>query len=229
MLQWRVNIMSELQAAGWYPAKMRKEKLFGESTVQKMRHQKLVSWAEFDRLCQVLNKQPGDLLEYADDGTASIGDVEDVGTQEFADMLSFLAPHPDETELLDRWGSQYTSEKANVCLWLRGQAVPSARTAYDRLLSPGAMLWMAEVLGETPENLKAACLSATKAEKVFWRNRGRGFREVIPFDRILELYQNPDGWKYDERLLPLIRREAQGYPTAADEDAVAAILDDEMK
>ena len=64
MLQWRVNILGELKEAGWYPRKIRVEKLFGESTVQKM-----VSWAEFDRLCRVLKKQPGDLLEYVEGET----------------------------------------------------------------------------------------------------------------------------------------------------------------
>ena len=64
MLKWRVNVLDELREAGWYPHKMRVEKLFGESTIQKMRHNKLVSWAEFDRLCRVLKKQPGDLIEY---------------------------------------------------------------------------------------------------------------------------------------------------------------------
>lgn len=67
MLHWKVNLFEELRAAGWYPHKIRQNKLFGESTVQKMRHQKLVSWAEFDRLCGVLNKQPGDLLEWVSD------------------------------------------------------------------------------------------------------------------------------------------------------------------
>lgn len=66
MLKWRVNILDELRTAGFYPRKMRLERLFGESTIQKMRHQQLVSWAEFDRLCRVLKKQPGDLIEYVE-------------------------------------------------------------------------------------------------------------------------------------------------------------------
>ena len=69
MLKWRVTILDELRNAGYNPYKIRKTRLFGESTVQRMRHQKLVSWAEFDRLCRVLGKQPGDLLEYCEDET----------------------------------------------------------------------------------------------------------------------------------------------------------------
>lgn len=66
MLKWKVDIMDALKSAGYYPRKMRTEKLFGEATIQKMRHQKLVSWAEFDRLCKLLGVQPGDLLEYVE-------------------------------------------------------------------------------------------------------------------------------------------------------------------
>lgn len=67
MLKWKVDIMEALKSAGYYPHKMRVEKLFGEATIQKMRHQKLVSWAEFDRLCGLLGAQPGDLLEYVEE------------------------------------------------------------------------------------------------------------------------------------------------------------------
>lgn len=67
MLHWRVNVLEELKEVGWYPHKIRTERLFGESTVQKMRRGQLLSWAEFDRLCRVLGKQPGDLLEWVPD------------------------------------------------------------------------------------------------------------------------------------------------------------------
>lgn len=67
MLVWKVDIMSTLREKGYIPHRMRVEKLFGEATIQKMRHGKLVSWAEFDRLCKILNMQPGDLLKYTED------------------------------------------------------------------------------------------------------------------------------------------------------------------
>ena len=67
MLRWRVNVLEELRAKGYIPHKMRIEKLFGEATIQKMRHQRLVSWAEFDHLCKILGMQPGDLIEYIEE------------------------------------------------------------------------------------------------------------------------------------------------------------------
>ena len=76
MLQWKVDVMDELKTVGLNSNKMRQKRLFGQSTIQKMRHQKLVSWAEFDRLCRVLKKQPGDLLEYVESETEGGGEDE---------------------------------------------------------------------------------------------------------------------------------------------------------
>lgn len=67
MLQWKVDIMEALREKGYIPHKMRTTKLFGEATIQKMRHKQLVSWAEFDRLCRVLGVQPGDLIEFVEE------------------------------------------------------------------------------------------------------------------------------------------------------------------
>lgn len=66
MLRWKVDVLQALREKGYNPYKMRKEKLYGEATIQRMRHNDLISWAEFDRLCRVLELQPGDLLEYVE-------------------------------------------------------------------------------------------------------------------------------------------------------------------
>lgn len=148
----------------------------------------------------------------------------DVDVTLFSEMLSYLEPHPELTEKLHRWKKPYSSEKAHMCLWFGSQTTKgggsytrnspnsSAKTTYNRLLCPGGMLWIAEVLGEEPEKLKEAARSARKAEKVFWRNRGQGFRDVIPFERIYELYQHPEKWKYDKKLLRYMRICEDGYP-----------------
>lgn len=164
----------------------------------------------------------------------------DVYVQEFAEMLSLLEPHPPLTEELDRWGSTYQSEKAHMFLWFSGQDTTgsgsytrgkpndSAKVTYNRLLAPGAMLWIAEVMGETPERLRAACHAAKEAEKVNWQNRGKGFREVIPFERIYELYQHPEGWLYDKQILPLIGRDDKGYPLQLKPYEIRDVLEEQL-
>ena len=148
----------------------------------------------------------------------------DINVRQFAEMLRYLDPHPPMTEELHCWKKPYSSEKEHMYYWFRGQITNgsgsygrdepnnSARTTYNRLLAPGAMLWIAEVLGETPELLNAAVQAAKKAEEVHWRARGNGFRDVIPFDRVYELYQHPENWVYEQQLLPLIGRDESGYP-----------------
>ena len=150
--------------------------------------------------------------------------VNDVNIKEFAEMLLYLEPHPEQTEKLHRWKKPYTSEKAHMCLWFGSQETTgsgsytrsspnsSSRVTYNRLLCPGGMLWIAEVLGEGQERLQAAAQAARAAEKKNWRDRGNGFREIIPFDRIMQLYQHPENWIYDKRLLPYMRQGEDGYP-----------------
>ena len=73
MLRWKIDVLSALREKGLNSSTLRKEKLYGEATIQKMRHQQLISWAEFDRLCRLLNVQPGDLLEYVEEVGGQVG------------------------------------------------------------------------------------------------------------------------------------------------------------
>lgn len=63
-LRYKVDILTALKSAGYSTYKLRKEKLIGESVLQQLREGQLVSWANIDRLCDLLNCQPGDLVEY---------------------------------------------------------------------------------------------------------------------------------------------------------------------
>lgn len=151
--------------------------------------------------------------------------MNDVNVTEFAEMLCYLEPHPEATERLDKWGTKsYRHQKAHMIDWFVSQTTTgsgsytrkepntSARVTYNRLLAPGAMLWIADALGEGPERLQAAVQSAKEAEKNYWRDRGGGFRKVIPFSRIYQLYQHPENWKYDKRLRPYFGQGEDGYP-----------------
>lgn len=63
-VQYKKDILAELKAAGYSSYRMRKDKLFGESTIQQLRNNELVSWANITRICALLDCQPGDFLEY---------------------------------------------------------------------------------------------------------------------------------------------------------------------
>ena len=61
---YKLDIIAALKAAGYSTYRIRKEKLLGEATLQKLRNGDPVSWENISTICQLLNCQPGDLLEY---------------------------------------------------------------------------------------------------------------------------------------------------------------------
>ena len=61
---YKTNILSALKDKGYSTARLRKEKLLGESTIQQLRESKLVSWTNVDRICGLLDCQVGDILEW---------------------------------------------------------------------------------------------------------------------------------------------------------------------
>ncbi len=66
-LQYKINILDSLKEKGYTSYILRKEKLLGESTIQKLRSCKGVSWENIETLCALLDCQPGDLMEYVKD------------------------------------------------------------------------------------------------------------------------------------------------------------------
>lgn len=66
-LKYKVDVLAALKEAGYSTYKLRKEKIFGEATIQKMRAGDPVSLANVEVLCKLLGCQPGDLLEYVPD------------------------------------------------------------------------------------------------------------------------------------------------------------------
>lgn len=63
-IMYKINILESLKRKGYNTTKLRKEKLLAESTIQQLRENKLVSWKNIDRICELLNCQIGDILEY---------------------------------------------------------------------------------------------------------------------------------------------------------------------
>ena len=63
-VKYKISVLPTLKSAGYNTTRLRKEKLFGESVIQQLRTGTLVSWTNIARLCELLDCQPGDLLEY---------------------------------------------------------------------------------------------------------------------------------------------------------------------
>lgn len=67
-VKYKIEILPALKSAGYNTTRLRREKLLAESTIQQLRKMELVSWANIGRICDLLNCQPGDILEYAEVG-----------------------------------------------------------------------------------------------------------------------------------------------------------------
>ena len=82
MIKLKIDILFELRQRGYTSYKLRQDKLIGESVLTKLRAGKLTSWHELDTICRLLDRQPGDLLEYKPDTSqASIQESETVMAQ----------------------------------------------------------------------------------------------------------------------------------------------------
>lgn len=67
-LEWRVDVLALLKENGYSTYRLRKEKIFSQSTVQNFRERKpVISWRDFETLCRLTKKQPGKLLQYTKD------------------------------------------------------------------------------------------------------------------------------------------------------------------
>jgi len=61
---YKVDVLAKLKDAGYNTNRIRKEKIMGESMLQKIRSGQMVSWATMETLCELLDCQPADLIEY---------------------------------------------------------------------------------------------------------------------------------------------------------------------
>ena len=63
-MRYKVDLLAVLKEAGYNTNRIRKEKIMGEAMLQKIRNGQMVSWAVLETICDLLNCQPGDLIEF---------------------------------------------------------------------------------------------------------------------------------------------------------------------
>ena len=66
-IQYKIDILKALKEHGFSTTRIRKEKLLSEGALQSLREEKAISFANLEKLCILLNCQPGDILEYVPD------------------------------------------------------------------------------------------------------------------------------------------------------------------
>ena len=63
-LKYKVDILAALKEKGYNTNKIRTEGLLSQSTLQKFRNKQGVSWENLETLCDLLECQPADLIEW---------------------------------------------------------------------------------------------------------------------------------------------------------------------
>lgn len=61
---YKIDVLAALKEKGYSTYKLRKEKILAESVIQQLRDKELVSWTNVGKLCEMLECDVGDILEY---------------------------------------------------------------------------------------------------------------------------------------------------------------------
>lgn len=63
-IKYKLDVLGALKDKGYTSYKIRRERIMGEQQVQQIREGVIISTAGLEKLCRLLECQPGDLLEY---------------------------------------------------------------------------------------------------------------------------------------------------------------------
>ena len=71
-IRYKIDVLAELKKKGFSSTKIREDNLIGQSYLQQLRHQELVSWKTIDTICALLDCQVGDIVEYVKDDVGGV-------------------------------------------------------------------------------------------------------------------------------------------------------------
>ena len=63
-LKYKADVLAALKEKGYNTNKIRTEGLLSQSTLQKFRNKQGVSWENLEKVCDLLECQPADLIEW---------------------------------------------------------------------------------------------------------------------------------------------------------------------
>ena len=69
--RYKIDVLDALKKAGFSTYRIRKEKIFAEGTLQNFRDSVIVAQNTLEKLCELLDCQPGDILIYEKDSESA--------------------------------------------------------------------------------------------------------------------------------------------------------------
>nr|DAG69979.1 MAG TPA: Cro/C1-type HTH DNA-binding domain protein [Caudoviricetes sp.] len=67
MLKYKIDVLSTLKENGYTTTRLRKEQIIGESAIQSLRKGEMVGIKTLEKICDILDMQPGNIIKYVED------------------------------------------------------------------------------------------------------------------------------------------------------------------
>lgn len=67
MFIYKIDVLESLKECGYNTTRLRKEKLLGENAIQSLRNGEVVGIIALEKICKLLDMQPGNIIKYVDD------------------------------------------------------------------------------------------------------------------------------------------------------------------
>lgn len=66
MLTYKIDVLETLKESGYNTTRLRKEKLLGENAIQSLRRGEMVGIIALEKICSLLDMQPGNIIKYVE-------------------------------------------------------------------------------------------------------------------------------------------------------------------
>lgn len=66
MLAYKINVLETLKESGYNSTKILREGIISQSAMQKLRKNEMVGIKTLERLCELLDMQPGNIIKYVE-------------------------------------------------------------------------------------------------------------------------------------------------------------------
>lgn len=64
MLKYKIDVIEELKEAGYNSTRILKEGVISQGAMQKLRNNEMVGIKSLEKLCEILDMQPGNIIKY---------------------------------------------------------------------------------------------------------------------------------------------------------------------
>lgn len=67
MLAYKIDVMNTLKESGYNTTRILRENLISQSAMQKIRRNEMVGIKTIEKLCELLDMQPGNIIKYVEE------------------------------------------------------------------------------------------------------------------------------------------------------------------